>query len=322
MPDFIGLKGDTSDQIAGVPGIGDKTAGQLIAQFGSLENLLDSIDEVSGAKRKETLRLYADQARQSKLLATMRRDLDIDFDPAELVRGQPDRSALKEMFRRFEFRNLLQRVDELDSALPAAPVAVVGVEMPWREELSASLVGEVGVAFDDDRIAVATEDEVVVAPRPGRVDGTLVVHDAKAAGVDATDDTMLLAYLVEPGRASYQLDELAAEYGIELQPFPRPRRRRRARPRAAATRAAGPVLERLRDAAPRSCTARSSCRPRACSPRWSAGLKIDTYRMGEITARLADRVEELETQAYELADEEFISARPSKSRASCSRSSG
>ncbi len=82
VPDFIGLKGDTSDQIEGVPGIGDKTAGQLIAQFGSLENLLDNIDEVSGTKRKETLRLYADQARQSKLLATMRRDLDIDFDPS------------------------------------------------------------------------------------------------------------------------------------------------------------------------------------------------------------------------------------------------
>ena len=138
VPDFIGLKGDTSDQIEGVPGIGDKTAGQLIAQFGSLENLLENIDEVSGTKRKETLRLYADQARQSKLLATMQRDLELDFDAAEIVRGQPDRSALKEMFRRFEFRNLLQRVDELDSALPAAATTVIGVEIPWREELTAS----------------------------------------------------------------------------------------------------------------------------------------------------------------------------------------
>src|SRR5215217_807223 len=114
VPDFIGLKGDPSDQIEGVPGIGDKTAGQLIAQFGSLEELLERIDDVSGTKRKETLRLYADQARQSKLLATMRRDLDVPCDPTELVLEPPDRSALKEMFRRFEFRNLLQRVDELD----------------------------------------------------------------------------------------------------------------------------------------------------------------------------------------------------------------
>src|SRR6266513_6414215 len=56
IPDFIGLKGDPSDQIEGVPGIGDKTAGQLIAEFGSLEELLERVDEVSGAKRKETLR--------------------------------------------------------------------------------------------------------------------------------------------------------------------------------------------------------------------------------------------------------------------------
>src|SRR6266516_3358999 len=92
VPDFIGLKGDPSDQIEGVPGIGDKTAGQLIAQFGSLEELLERIDEVSGAKRKETLARFADQARESKLLATMRRDLDLDFDPADVVSGPPDRS--------------------------------------------------------------------------------------------------------------------------------------------------------------------------------------------------------------------------------------
>src|SRR5919201_1372208 len=120
VPDFIGLKGDASDNIPGIPGIGDKTAGQLVAQYGSLEGLLDNLDEVSGAKRKETLRQYAGQARASKELATMRRDLEIDCDPSELVLSPPDRSQLKEMFRRFEFRNLLKRVDELDAAVPAS----------------------------------------------------------------------------------------------------------------------------------------------------------------------------------------------------------
>jgi DNA polymerase I len=309
VPDFIGLKGDPSDQIEGIPGIGDKTAGQLIAQFGSLENLLDNIDEVSGAKRKESLRLYADQARQSKLLATMRRDLDIDFDPAEIVRGQPDRSALKEMFRRFEFRNLLQRVDELDSALPAAAVSVVGVEIPWREAPSPTIAGEVGVAFDDDRVAIATGDEVVVSPRPARIEGTLVVHDAKKAGIEAADDTMLLAYLIEPGRASYELDELAAEYGIELLPVPEAEEETAAlvRRAAATLRLRGPMLERVRERGaeelyrnvelPLSAVLASMER---------TGVKIDTYRMGEITARLADRVEELEAQAYELAGEDFM----------------
>ncbi len=309
VPDFIGLKGDTSDQIEGIPGIGDKTAGQLIAQFGSLEELLDRIDEVSGTKRKESLRLYADQARQSKLLATMRRDLDLDFDPAEIVRGQPDRSALKEMFRRFEFRNLLQRVDELDSALPAAAVTVVGVEIPWREELAVSLHGLVGIAFDEGRIAVAADDAVVVAPRPSRVEGTFAVHDAKSAGVEAADDTMLLAYLIEPGRASYELDELAAEYGIELQPVPDAEEEtatlvRRA---AATLRLREPMLERVRERGAEELYRNVELPLSAVLAAMErAGVKIDTYRMGEITARLADRVEELESQAYELAGEEFM----------------
>ena len=86
----------------------------------------------------------------------MRRDLELDFDPAEVVLSPPDRSQLKEMFRRFEFRNLLNRVDELDEALPAAATLVpTGVEVPWREELAPGLgPGPLGIAADTDRIAV------------------------------------------------------------------------------------------------------------------------------------------------------------------------
>ncbi len=315
VPDFIGLKGDPSDQIEGVPGIGDKTAGQLIAQFGSLEELLERIDEVSGAKRKETLRIHADQARQSKLLATMRRDLEVDFDPAGLVLEPPNRSALKEMFRRFEFRNLLQRVDELDAALPAATPTLVGVEIPWREQPEPSntvLLQTVGIAADDGRIAVASPDEVVVSPRPSNtvlLGKQVVVHDAKAVRVEAVDDTMLLAYLIEPGRASYELDELAAEYGVELQPVPEAEEEtaglvRRA---AATLRLRDPLLDRVRERGAEQLY-RDVELPlvgvlRAME---EAGVKIDTYRMGEITARLADRVEELEARAYELAGEEFM----------------
>src|SRR5512133_803729 len=134
IPDFIGLKGDTSDNIPGIPGIGDKTAGQLVAQYGSLEEVLDHADELSPARRKN-LTEHAEQARQSKELATMRRDLELNCDPAELVLLPPDRSQLKEMFRRFEFRNLLGRVDELDEALPvAAPPKVEGTSVSWRED--------------------------------------------------------------------------------------------------------------------------------------------------------------------------------------------
>ena len=119
IPDFIGLKGDTSDNIPGIPGIGDKTAGQLVAQYGSLEAVVEHAGDLSPARSK-AIAENAEQAVASKLLATMRRDLDLGVDSASLVLQPPDRSELKEIFRRFEFRGLLSRVDTLDEALPAA----------------------------------------------------------------------------------------------------------------------------------------------------------------------------------------------------------
>src|SRR5262249_18034440 len=133
IPDFIGLKGDTSDNIPGVPGIGDKTAGQLVAQDGSLQQ----VDELSPARRKN-ITANADIARESKSLATMRRDLDLEWDPSEFVLAPPDRSQLREMFRRFEFRGLLNRIDLLDEAVPAAErPKIVGTQVGWREGLGA-----------------------------------------------------------------------------------------------------------------------------------------------------------------------------------------
>src|SRR5437762_11397896 len=84
VPDFIGLKGDTSDNIPGIPGIGDKTAGQLVAQFGSLEGVLEHVDELSPARRKN-LTEFAEQARQSEVVAPMRRDPGIDRDPSQVL---------------------------------------------------------------------------------------------------------------------------------------------------------------------------------------------------------------------------------------------
>jgi DNA polymerase-1 len=307
IPDFIGLKGDTSDNIQGIPGIGDKTAGALIAQYGSLEEVIAHAADQTPA-RARNIAGNAGQAAVSKQLATMRRDLDIDCDPAALVLNPPDRSTLKEMFRRFEFRNLLGRVDELDVALPAAPAAVTGVEVPWREgELVFS--GRVGYAAMGDRAAVATAADVVVGPRPARAAGELVVHDAKSLRVDAADDTLLAAYLIEPGRSVYELGDLAAEYGVEISPTPATDEE------TAALVAAAELPRRLIDQFLARLDERGVTRlyreielplTRVLADMERAGVKIDTYRMGEITARLSERVTELEARAYELAGEAFM----------------
>jgi DNA polymerase I len=305
IPDFIGLKGDTSDNIPGIPGIGDKTAGQLIAQYGSLEEVIEHADELSPARRKNVLE-HADQARQSKELATMRRDLELGCDPAQLVLSPPDRSQLKEMFRRFEFRNLLGRVDELDAAVPAAPMKLEETAVPWRE---GELPSSGALAAEGDRAAVATEEEVVVAPKPDRLQASYVVHDAKAHRVTAREDTLLLAYLIEPSRPEYPLDELAREYGLELRPEPPAEEETEllVRRAAATQQLAGPLLDRVRE---RDMERLYRDVELPLSPVLAAledaGIKIDEYRMGEITARLQERVEELEARAHELAGEEFM----------------
>ncbi len=314
VPDFIGLKGDTSDNIPGVPGIGDKTAGQLISQYGSLEGVLEHVDELSPARAKN-LREHADQARGSKVLATMRRDLPLDVDPAQLVLSPPDRSQLKEIFRRFEFRNLLGRVDELDEAIPAAPVEVTGVEVPWVEGEASTRPGPAAIQVQDGRFALAREGEAVVvgewSPESAKRlrDTALVVHDAKAARLDAVDDTLLMAYLIEPGRSTYVLDDLAAEYGVELVPEPATDEETAALVRqAAATLRLEPqlrarIVERGLEPLYRDVELPLTAVLAAME---DVGVRIDTYRMGEITARLADRIEELEARAHELAGEEFV----------------
>jgi DNA polymerase-1 len=278
--------------------------------------------ELSPARSK-AIAENAEQAAASKLLATMRRDLELGVDPAELVLRPPDRSELKEIFRRFEFRALLGRVDTLDEALPAAerPQAATTDSVPWREGDLQGLRGRVGVAADAERIAVATGGgQVVVATRApsdtvslGALD--VVAHDAKPLrlGEPAADDTMLAAYLIDPGRAEYDLDDLMAEYGIELEPEPPTEEETAALVRyaEAARRLAGPlvakVAERGSERLYREVELPLSVVLGAME---DAGVRIDTYRMGEITARLQDRIEELEARAYSLAGEEFVLGSP------------
>jgi DNA polymerase-1 len=157
VPDFVGLKGDTSDNIPGVPGIGEKTASQLLQEYGDLEGVLASIDSISGAKRKQNLREHAEDARTSKRLATARRDIDVDVDLAECIAREPDRSRLREVFREFELRAPLERLEEAlgsDGAAPAEhheDVAAV--------EARTVTVAELG-ALEGELVAVA-------ALRPG-----------------------------------------------------------------------------------------------------------------------------------------------------------
>jgi DNA polymerase-1 len=130
IPDFYGLKGDTSDNIPGVPGIGDKTASELIQRYGSLEGVLSHIPDISGPKRKQNLRDHAEDARVSKDLATVQRDLAVDLDITAEATHEPDRSRVREVFREYELRDPLRRLEEaLGQAELPTPAPTAGVTL-------------------------------------------------------------------------------------------------------------------------------------------------------------------------------------------------
>ncbi|HIJ96313.1 MAG TPA: DNA polymerase I, partial [Desulfuromonadales bacterium] len=107
--DILGLAGDTSDNIPGVPGIGEKTAAKLIAEFKSLDELLDRATEVKG-KNGEKLREFREQALLSRRLATIDCNVPLDVAPESLHAQQPDQEALNSFFKRYGFTSLIKEL--------------------------------------------------------------------------------------------------------------------------------------------------------------------------------------------------------------------
>jgi DNA polymerase-1 len=241
ITDMMGLRGDTSDNIPGVPGIGEKTATQLLQQFGSLDGVLDSVEEISGAKRKQNLVEHADDARLSKQLATLNYEIETGVDLAQAMGTEPDRGALRDFMREFELRAVMERLEE---ALPEGQ-AVPGRRVETELEVTAvagtpgeigagpvalGMTGEQWAAAEPDRIlsGSSSHDELAaaLAGKP------LAAHDAKSLGggrhgllaaaaregveLALDHDTMIAAYLLEPQRRTYELTELAADAGIGL----------------------------------------------------------------------------------------------------------
>lgn len=109
--DVKGLMGDSSDNIPGVPGIGEKTAYKLIKEYGSIENVLLNIDNISGNKIKENLREYSEQAIFSKKLATIITEVPIEIDLDSIKSKESfDKAALRQLFYRLEFKTLLDKL--------------------------------------------------------------------------------------------------------------------------------------------------------------------------------------------------------------------
>jgi len=112
VPDLLALMGDSSDNIPGVPGVGEKTARDLLRRFGSLEEALAHAAEVERPKLREALAAHAEQARLAKRLATIRTDLAVPWSVTDLARTAPDTTALLAIFRELEFTRLVQQFEQ------------------------------------------------------------------------------------------------------------------------------------------------------------------------------------------------------------------
>lgn len=120
--DMLGLMGDTADNIPGCPGVGEKTAQKLIAQFGNIENLLAHTDELKGAIKKK-VEENKEQITFSKFLATIKTDVPIALDMEALKREEPDEEELRRLFEMLEFRSLIDRVIKTEKKAPSSPAA-------------------------------------------------------------------------------------------------------------------------------------------------------------------------------------------------------
>jgi DNA polymerase-1 len=288
--DFKALTGDSSDNIPGVPGVGEKTAVKFLQQYGSIDALYEHIDEIGGPKTRQALLDAREQVLRNRRLVTINTDLDLTFDAAECATRDYDPDAVVELFNVLEFRSLLKELpastraaggmpgdasaesgqmalfgataaavtsapttddpsnvlivkdtatlDALTAALRSAERLSFDVETTATDAMQAALVG-LGIAWAPGQAAYVPVahsvdeqlawDQVVTTLRPFFGDKALpkVAHNAKydltvmrrhglnVAGV--IDDTLLMAWLLDPASRSLGLKALAeSELGWKM----------------------------------------------------------------------------------------------------------
>jgi len=187
MTDLKGLKGDASDNIPGVPGVGDKTAVKLIQQYGGVEGVLEHIDEVEPERLREALRAHQEQALKSKALATIVTDAPVTLDLEACHFERYGRDKVLDLFRELEFRSLIPRLPGVEPAAgevgPASAAAEAAAEVDYR--------------------LVQTEEELEALAR--RIEAQMAfTFDTETTDIDAMRARLVgIAIALGPGQAYY-----------------------------------------------------------------------------------------------------------------------
>jgi DNA polymerase-1 len=245
--DYVALKGDTSDNIPGIPGVGEKTASRLVQDFGSVETLLERTDEIKGRVRQAIAEAGPDLIR-NKELARLVCDLDLDIAPEDCVMGEWDQDAVRRLFNSLEFRTLLERLEDVErAAKPKVDPASLEIRAGTWEDVH-RLTATQGPKAMSLHVVDGRVEGLAISPGGGEATfiplliGYLVndagpwlenakspkwVHDGKdtqtvllASGLELRGvafDTLLAGYLLDPAEASYPLEELGRKYlGLDV----------------------------------------------------------------------------------------------------------
>ncbi|MRR18535.1 MAG: DNA polymerase I, partial [Deltaproteobacteria bacterium] len=242
VAEILGLMGDTSDNIPGVPGIGPKTARRLIEEYGSVDAVIENAEKLHNVKLRESFRQHAEQARLSRQLALIRTDVDIQFDLQDAARKDPDREQLTRLFSEFEFSSLLQQIKTnaakpvkacnivadktalAEAALRLQGSEVIACEFVWEKNPPPELIGicihaggdsfYIPIGHTQAKAQLPVKDIfAVLAPVLADPEIKKYVYDLKTTLVALPDmevrpaeDGQLAAYLLNPARHSYELD--------------------------------------------------------------------------------------------------------------------
>ena len=221
--DFVALKGETADNLPGVPGVGDKTAAQLINKYGDIEGVIAHADELT-PKLRGAIKEQADQVRINKDLGRLLDDVSFDLDPAQLRLEPWDDETVRALFLSLEFRTLHERLKEIKFHAPAAAPALDVVSIAeFTSEMDLRQGEPVAFAWNEEWLALSDgAGEARILPFDDalrRLSKCLkdpkwrkIAHDAKAlyrAALNAGSeidglycDTKVAAYLLEPGASS------------------------------------------------------------------------------------------------------------------------
>jgi len=228
-PDFAALRGDPSDNLPSIPGVGEKTAAKWIVEYGSLSNLVKKIDEVGG-KVGDSLRANINSVLLNHELTHLLSDVSIDYKINDLAWEDFDTDALRAIFSKLEFRSLLSKLPGKQESAPSA----VDITFATPEEVNSKLSsfkGTIGFLFEllDERLssyAVALSPSEIYLVNSDEVGPWLadskiekISHDFKALA-RTTDfngvvfDTALASYLVDPGNRLTEIDEIMERWGM------------------------------------------------------------------------------------------------------------